>query len=35
MKRTLTREFKELEIVKRETIEVSYTTATKEIQLAP
>jgi len=35
MQRTLKREFKELEIVKRETIEVSYSTAVGEIQLAP
>jgi len=34
MQRTLKREFKELEIVKRETIEVSYPTAAEEIQLA-
>lgn len=34
MQRTLKREFKELEIVKRETIEVSYSTAAGEIQLA-
>jgi len=34
MQRTLKREFKELEIVKRETIEVSYSTALGEIQPA-
>jgi hypothetical protein len=33
MQRTLKRESKELEIVKRETIEVSYLIAFREIQL--
>jgi hypothetical protein len=35
MQRTLKREFKELEIVMRDTIEVSYSIASGEIQLIP